>query len=94
MSDDSSFGFMTIDQVQSGFRRLHGQICRNRGRIEIRHEQGTCVLISKEELETLEHALEILSNTSDVRKMAQIIEALSTTAARGPLAPARRIAAN
>ena len=94
MSDDASFGIMTIDQVQSGFTRLHGQICRHRGRIEIRHEQGSCVLISKEELETLEHALEILSNTSDVRKMAQIIEALSTTTARGPLLATRRLGAN
>lgn len=94
MSDESNENFMSLDQVQNGLGRVLQQVCRDRVRVEVRHEMGACVLISKDELETLEHALEILSNTSDVQRMARIIESLSTTAARGPLLTTRRIGAN
>ena len=94
MPDESNDNLISIDQFQRGLGPLHQRVCRDRVRVEIRHEQGTCVLISKDELDTLEHALEILSNTSDVQKMARIIESLSSTAARGPLLATRRIGAN
>jgi PHD/YefM family antitoxin component YafN of YafNO toxin-antitoxin module len=94
MFDESNDNYLSIDQFQRGLAPLHQQVCRNRVRVEIRHEHGTCVLISKDELEALEHALDILSNTSDVQKMARIIESLSSTAARGPLLATRRIGAN
>ena len=94
MPDESNDNFMSVEQFQLALGRHHQRVCRDRVRVEIRHDQGTCVLISKDELDTLEHALEILSNTSDVQKMARIIESLSSTAARGPLVTARRIVAN
>lgn len=85
MSDGSGFKFMSIDQVLSRFAEVHQGVCRERGRVEIHHEDGVCVLISKTELETLELALEILSNTSDVQKMARTIAALTHAVAQGPL---------
>ena len=98
MPDEPSFTFISIDQVQDRFSQLHSNVCRARGRVEIKDGQGTCVLISKEELETLERALEILSNTSDVRKLASRISCLTHAAAEGPLTTTpktrRRIGSN
>ena len=88
MSDDdesSPFTFMSIDQFQSRLSELHGHVCRGKGRVEIRDGQSTCVLISKEELETLEEALEILSQTSDVQKMERTIAGLTQAVSKGPL---------
>jgi PHD/YefM family antitoxin component YafN of YafNO toxin-antitoxin module len=76
---------MSIDQVQTRLTQLHQKVCRDKGRVEIKDGQGTCVLISKEELESLEQALEILSNTSDVQKMARTIALVTHAAAQGPL---------
>ena len=90
---DLKFSFMSIDQVQDCFARLHQGVCQERGRVEIRDGDHTCVLISKEELETLEQALEILSNTSDVQKMARTIAALTHVVAQGPLLAAPPTAA-
>jgi PHD/YefM family antitoxin component YafN of YafNO toxin-antitoxin module len=90
MPDEPSFSFISIDQVQDRFSQLHQNVCRARGRVEIKDGQGTCVLISKEELDTLERALEILSNTSDVRKLASRISWLTHAAAEGPLVEGAR----
>ena len=88
--EDSRFSSMSIDQVQIRFAQVHEEVCREKGRVEIRDGAGKgCVLISKEELDTLEEALEILSNTSNVQKMAKTIAALTHAVAQGPLvAPA------
>ncbi len=77
MSDDdesSPFTFMSIDQFQSRLSELHGHVCRGKGRVEIRDGQSTCVLISKEELETLEEA-----------KMERTIAGLTQAVSKGPL---------
>jgi hypothetical protein len=85
MPDELKFRLMSIDQATQGFAQLHERVCCDKGRIEIHDGQRTCVLISKEELETLEAALEILSNTADVQKMARTIAALTHAVANGPL---------
>jgi hypothetical protein len=90
---------MSIDQVNDkGFAKLHERVCCDKGRVEIHDGDRTCVLISKEELDTLEGALEILANTADVQKMAKTIAALTHTVAKTPLraAPGKtvRTAAN
>ena len=90
MSEDDSFSFISIDQVQDRFNQLHQNVCRARGRVEIKDGSSTCVLISKEELESLEQALEILSNTADVRKIAHAVSELSHAAAEGPLVTGAR----
>lgn len=92
MPEDSRFSFITIDQVPSRFLELHKGVCSEKGRVEIHDGKGVCVLISKVELDALEQALEILSNTSDVQKMARTIAALTHAVAQGPLvAPAETV---
>ena len=85
MSEGPGFSSMSIDQVQLQLSQLHKQICRSKSRVEIQDGDSCCVLISKEELDALEQALEILSNTSQVQKIARTIAALTHTVAQGPL---------
>ena len=85
MSEGSGYTPMSIDQVQLQLNQLHKQVCCAKGRVEIRDGDSCCVLISKEELDALEEALEILSNTSQVQQIARTIAALTHTAAQGPL---------
>lgn len=50
--------------------QLHALVVRQRGRVEFAAGNGDIsVLISKHELDAVEKALEILSDTSDVRSM-------------------------
>jgi len=85
---DEGFTSMSIDQVQLQLSQIHKQVCRAKGRVEIQDGDSCCVLISKEELDALEEALEILSNTSQVQKIARTIAALTHTVAQGPLVAA------
>jgi PHD/YefM family antitoxin component YafN of YafNO toxin-antitoxin module len=96
MPQAPEFSHVSIDQAQSRLSQLLGMVCRNKGRIEIRGHDGlgSCVLISKDELESLEQALEILSNTSDVQKIARTIAVVSDAAVKAPLAPATRLTTN
>ena len=61
---------------------------RTKGRVEITRpgSEQRCVLISQEELQSLERALEILSDTDEVRSMCGQIAQLA--AATGPAAVA------
>jgi PHD/YefM family antitoxin component YafN of YafNO toxin-antitoxin module len=68
--------------------QLHEHVTRTLGRIEITRpgSDERCVLMSKQELESLERALEILSDTEDVRELAEKIAQLA--AVTGPMAAA------
>jgi PHD/YefM family antitoxin component YafN of YafNO toxin-antitoxin module len=59
---------------------LHARVAKGHGRVEITADgcDDVCILISKAELEALERALEILSETADYRTMC---ESLSQVAA-------------
>ena len=59
---------------------LHAQVLANYGRIELLRRGGACVLISKDELDSLEKALEILSATDTVRMMRQEIALVARVA--------------
>jgi PHD/YefM family antitoxin component YafN of YafNO toxin-antitoxin module len=59
---------------------LHAQVLTNCGRIELLRRGGACVLISKDELDSLEKALEILSATDTVRMMRQEIALVARVA--------------
>ena len=52
---------------------LHGRVAKGHGRVEITADgcDDVCILISKAELEALERALEILSETNDYQSMCQ-----------------------
>jgi PHD/YefM family antitoxin component YafN of YafNO toxin-antitoxin module len=86
MSDNANRQPQTYDVsvIASHLPHLHEFITRTNTRIDITRP-GTderCVLISKEELDCLERALEILSDTEDVRDICGKIAQLA--AATGP----------
>ncbi len=58
-----------VTTVAANFARLHEHVTRTNVRIEITRpgSDQRCVLVSKEDLESLERALAILSDTDDVR---------------------------
>ena len=60
---------------------LHAQVARERGRIEITRDgcDDVCILISKTELEGLERALEILSETPDFQTMCQSLSDVASS---------------
>ena len=77
-----------VSLIASNLTQLHEFVARTKGRIEITRA-GTderCVLISQEELQSLERALEILSDTDNVRDIQVQIAHLA--AATGPAAVA------
>jgi hypothetical protein len=57
-----------IDEHKLEFIELHRLIVRHNGRVELNTSDGhTCVLISKSELDAMEHALSILSDGDAVQ---------------------------
>ena len=68
-----------VADVSRSLEQLHADVVRFKGRIEITRQgcDDCCVLISKAELESLERALAILSDTDGVRAMAGQIAQLA-----------------
>ena len=62
--------------------KLYERIACQKGRVEIVSPGGECqcVLISKAELDSLERALEVLSDTEEVRALTQGIEQVAQIA--------------
>jgi hypothetical protein len=50
---------------------LYQLVARKRGRVEVASPDGGCVIISKAELEALESALQILSDTDGMKDVAE-----------------------
>ena len=73
-----------VNLIAPHLQTLHEYVTRTLGRVEITRgdSEERCVLISKRELESLERALEILSDTDDVRHICGKIAQLA--AATGP----------
>ena len=71
MAGDSPFQSLNLDIVQGQLLRLYERIACEKGRVEIVSGQGACecVLISKAELEGLEHALQVLSDSEGVKAL-------------------------
>ena len=80
--------FETYDcgHVGRSLEKLHEEVVRFKGRIEITRNgcDDCCVLISKAELESLEQALAILSDTDGVRAMSGQIAQLAATVGGAP----------
>lgn len=68
-----------VSVVAPALESLHEHVTRTKGRIEItrRGTDERCVLISKEELLSLEQALEVLSNTDTVKDICQKIAVIA-----------------
>ena len=77
------FAVLDLDAAEPSrvcLANLHAQVLGNWGRIELLRRGGACVLISKDELDSLEKALEILSATDTVRLMRQEIALVARVA--------------
>jgi len=77
-----------VSLIASNLGQLHEFVARTKGRIEITRA-GTderCVLISQEELQALERALEILSDTDNVRDIQVQIAQLAAATGPSPVA--------
>ena len=74
-------GFQTLDvsKARNELIALYEQVARSRGRVELTNGEDpgdACVIISKRELEGLERALQILSDTPSVQALSDSIEHL------------------
>ncbi len=71
MAGGTSFQSLDLNKVQGELLALYEKIACEKGRVEIVRHDGACdcVLISKAELEGLEHALELLSDSVEVRQL-------------------------
>jgi hypothetical protein len=80
--------FETYDcgHVGRSLEKLHEDVVRFKGRIEITRNgcDDSCVLISKTELDSLERALAILSDTDGVKQMSGQIAQLAASIAAAP----------
>jgi hypothetical protein len=85
MAGDSSFQSLNLAKVQGELLALYERIACEKGRVEIVDGEGSCecVLISKAELEGLEHALEVLSDSEQVKELSAHLENLAQAA--GPV---------
>jgi hypothetical protein len=94
--DPTGNPFATIDlnAAEPGdvnLARLHAQVLGKFGRIELLGRGGSCVLISKAELDSLEKALDILSSTDTARLMRQEIALVARVAVAHTPMPAPAI---
>jgi PHD/YefM family antitoxin component YafN of YafNO toxin-antitoxin module len=76
MTPADDFERLDINLVRSTLEHLFEQVVRDKGRVEVTRGDGTddaCVLISKAELESLERAIEIFSNTEGCKEMEKLV---------------------
>ena len=86
MSSDP-FQVLDIQTAGGSLEHLHAHVVRCSGRIEIHCPSGkVCVLISKTELESLEQAIEILSQGPDYKQMCEEVSGVAG-ACNGLLTP-------
>jgi hypothetical protein len=79
----SPFYTISVPKAQEALANLHAQVVRGNGRIELTSDdvEGTSVLISKEELQSLEKALAILSDGEGIQQVQAFLNLLGQTTA-------------
>ncbi|MGE5612285.1 MAG: hypothetical protein ACM359_23760 [Bacillota bacterium] len=88
MPEEPTFPKLDASTLHADLVRLLCRTARDKGRLEITNCEGeTCVMISKEELDALEQALEILSNTDGAKAMERTVEHFAIMAERSAVAP-------
>lgn len=78
----SPFQTLTLVEVRDSLAELYQLTAKHRGRVEItgKHGEAECVLISKTELDGLERALSILSDSQAVTELTQSLADLARVA--------------
>ena len=75
MADDPLFFNLDASTLPGHLVQLLCRIATEKGRVEITNcDGGNCVMISKEELDNLEDALELLSNTEQGKALHRSVE--------------------
>ena len=76
---DGCFHILSLKQFLEAVEDFHSRVAQRHGRIELTMDgcDDVCVLISKAELQSLERALEILSETPDFRAMCSQLAEIS-----------------
>jgi PHD/YefM family antitoxin component YafN of YafNO toxin-antitoxin module len=88
--------FQTLDlnRFGRGLAKIHETVGSGRGRVEVTQPDcdDACVLISKAELESLERALQLFSETAEFQQCCRLIEQVVAACGVGPGGP--RFSAN
>jgi hypothetical protein len=83
-SDGPSFARFDASTLPPDLLELLTRTARNRGRIELTNCNGeTCVVLSKEELDGLEEALDILANSDHGKALQHSVEQFAYLFAHG-----------
>lgn len=86
MTDEPVFQTVEAGKLQADLVRLLCRTAREKGRVEITNcDGGSCVMISKEELDYLEAALEILSKTDDAKNMQRMVRRYAVLTVEQPV---------
>ncbi len=82
----SSFHNLDVTQFRRALATLHQQVGCCRGRVEITRRGCTdvCVLISKAELDALEEALAILTDSAEYKSMCDTLTQLAAATGGSP----------
>ena len=69
---------LTVQELRENLPDLIQGVARGKQRVEVRHTTGErCVLISKQELDSLEKAIAILSDTAEFRDISTSLSRLA-----------------
>jgi PHD/YefM family antitoxin component YafN of YafNO toxin-antitoxin module len=76
------FSSLDVSRARRALERLHEQVSFEQGRVEIKRHgsEHVCVMISKAELEALETALEILSDSAEYKSMCENLSRVAAEA--------------
>jgi PHD/YefM family antitoxin component YafN of YafNO toxin-antitoxin module len=76
------FSSLDVSRARRALARLHEQVSFGQGRVEIKRHgsEHVCVMISKAELEALETALEILSDSDEYKSMCENLSRVAAEA--------------
>src|SRR5690349_11505176 len=79
---------LDVNHAQKELAKLYQKVAHDKERVEITCDGSTdrCVIISKEELDSLERALEILADSDAVKSMRQSLAQVVAASQDGPLA--------
>jgi PHD/YefM family antitoxin component YafN of YafNO toxin-antitoxin module len=85
---DQPFQSLDVSHLRSALNKIHEQVAGNHGRVELTRAgcDDVCVILSKAELESLERALEIFSETAEYKAMCDNLSRLAV--ACGAVGPA------
>lgn len=72
---ETLFQTLELTRLRRALAKIHEQVACQHGRIEIVRDgcDDVCVILSKAELQSLERALEILSETAEFKSMCETL---------------------